>query len=175
MKEFKKLSDILLEETRFQEQLLEVLSEERAAIVKMNQEQADKLAVRKASMLERAAAIESKRAAIVSEIVGEQPKTGKLPSKPKMSEVIAKCANPSIKMDLQTKNRELKLVAERVQELNKLNADLLHQALGVISSTLAIVRSAPGTELPTYTDSGTLTSNSPDPAFTKRRGLTTSA
>ncbi len=165
--EFKRLVELLDEEIRSQERILELLSKERVSIVELNREQTEQLAEKKLHLVEQAANLEKKRTALLCELTGAA-------KAPKVSEVIAKCPAIPVKRELQAKSHELKITATRVRELNLNNAVLLRQALGIVSSTLSIIRSSPGSELPTYGESGSLKGTA-DPAFARKRSLVTEA
>ena len=86
---------------------------------------------------------------------------------PKFADVLAKVPSADLRRKLEVIAKELKTAAVAVQELNSRNAELIQQSIGMVVSTIAIFRSAPGTELPTYSESGTLRS-AEDPAFARK-------
>ncbi len=153
MGEFHKLLQILEREIEQQEKLLRVLTEERVAIVKLNQEQIDQLNVKKAELLTEARDIEGKRQKVVEALMGPMAK-----SQPtlKFRDLLVHCSSSELKMKLQSVGEELRKTVTIVQEMNEHNAKLVHQALGVISTTVAIISTGTTTELPTYGESGVL-------------------
>lgn len=172
------LLTLLTDEGRHQEQLLSVLTRERCSIVKLNGAESEKLREEKEKVLAEAFLLESKRAALLREIVGApaQSSNKREPKvKPKLTEALAKCPPGPLKKSLQAKAAELRVSARRAKELNHHNAQLLEQALSIISSTLSIIQSSPGTELPTYSGQGELKNATPDPAFSKRRSISSAA
>jgi flagellar biosynthesis/type III secretory pathway chaperone len=147
MTEFQKLLDLLDRELSVQEDLLKLLTRERAAIVKLNSEETAALAEEKSALLEKATLSEQK----LQSAFGEG----------KLSEIIAQCEETKLKKQLEAKRSALKEVASRVKELNDLNSQLLQQALGFVSSTFSIVRSAQTPEPATYGRKGKLASEGP--------------
>ena len=171
MSQFKTLLTFISEELRWQEELLKLLTKERVSVMKLNQNESDKLSASKQALLEKAIGAAISREEVVREILGvKDPK-----AQVKISAAIAKCPLGTLKRELQLKINTLKNVAKEVKELNTHNAELIGQALGVLTSTLAIVRSTPGSELSTYGVKGKLKGGVLDPAFQQRRALFTEA
>lgn len=158
MDDFSKLLQLLKEEAKFQERLLNVLTRERTAIVKLRQDELDAIQGEKEKILDGARSVGEKRAEVVSRVSPEK----------KMSAILALSMPEQIKRELKSAAEELRITSERVQELNTVNGQLLKQALGIVTSSIAIFRAAPGTELPVYSRKGALNSETEDPAFAKR-------
>jgi flagellar biosynthesis/type III secretory pathway chaperone len=166
MKEFRKLLKTLQRELTHQERLLELLVKERAAIVEMNQERIEAVNEKKAVLLEDAVNLQNEREALIQQLTSDAPEA------PKFEALIESCPEIQVKRDLSAIGASLKETVSSVVEMNSHNSSLIKQALGIVGSTLAIFRSAPGTALPTYTGKGKLTSDTEDPAFGPRsRGL----
>lgn len=161
----KKLLTILKKELSYQEEILELLARERTAIVRLNQEELDKLTVAKQALLDKAKDVEEERRMLLMDILGSTEGA-------KFSEVMKSCPALDVRDNLEIVGAELKSTAQSVHDLNNTNAELLKQALGLVASTLAIFRSAPGTDLPTYEAKGKLKGSS-EPVLTYRRSQIT--
>ena len=199
MSEFKRLLLVLEKELSHHESLLELLNRERAAIVTLNPEQLEKLNTEKEKVLGAAKECESRRRELIESIVTANPElvsTGHrpasppppangarkelnskpVPAEPVFSEIVGACRQPEVRSELAKIGSELKATAEVVRDMNTHNALLIKQSLGLISSTLSIIRSTPGSELPTYGQGGVLRDAVDDPAFAGRsRGVTRQA
>jgi flagellar biosynthesis/type III secretory pathway chaperone len=161
MFDFRKLLKVLEKELKCQEQLLELLSQERVAIVKLNQEQIERIREAKENILTEAIDIEQRRKQIFSALAETAKRTEPL----KLADVIELCPPQEGRGQLRHVGETLKKVATSVFELNDQNGELIKQSLGLIASTVAIMRAAPEADLPTYTQKGSLTSTNEDPAF----------
>ena len=157
--EFHRLLGVLRREEKEQQRLFDLLLKERSAIVRLNQPELDELAAEKSRLLSISRDNENEFRTVVQQLGGE---------KAKLSEVVQRCSDKSLKVQLSKLGEEIKLLGEKVREVNDGNGRLLKQALGLVSSTLSIIRSVPGSELPTYNGSGAIQS-SQDPAFSARR------
>lgn len=166
MFDYRKLLKLLEKELNYQEKLLELLSKERAAIVKLNQDELDALSGAKQDILNEVMDIEARRKEIFFSIAKESNREGL-----KFNDVLEMCPPSEGKGQLRHVGENLKRVATSVREMNEQNGQLIKQSLGLIASTLAIMRSAPDTDLPTYTPSGTLTTKTEDPAFVSRNAV----
>jgi len=171
MFDFRKLLKLLEKELSYQEKLLELLSKERVAIVKLNQDQLDELRVRKEEILSDVLDIEQRRTEIFAQLASSEAREEPL----KFSEVLERCPPGEGRGPLKHAGDNLRKVAAQVQEMNQYNGELIKQSLGLIASTVAIMRAAPETDLPTYTQSGSLTSAHDDPGFTARKQFTREA
>jgi len=171
MNQFNALLKILNDELQGQRDLLKLLTHEKTLIVSIKQDEIDELQAKKSSLLEELQRLSTAREAIVRSVL--QVEDGKKPVK--ATEAILKCSDLKLKKQLQTAATALKSISVQVKELNTYNSKLVNQALGILTSSLAIVRSTPGTELPTYGGKGKLNSKSADPAFQKRKSLVTTA
>ena len=104
------------------------------------------------------------------------PNKKNAPAAPVFSEIIGVCQQSDVRNELSKIGSELKATAEVVRDMNTHNALLIKQSLGLISSTLSIIRSTPGSDLPTYGQGGVLRDQADDPAFAGRsRGVTRQA
>ena len=162
MFDFRKLLKLLERELSQQERLLGVLAKERAAIVKLNQDQLDEISETKAQLLADMVDLENRRKEIFTAIALGAKREDNL----RFSEVVEMCPPHEGRGQLKHIGENLKKIATEVKSINDQNTLMIKQSLGLITSTIAIIRSAPESDLPTYTPSGTLTSTSEDPAFT---------
>ena len=171
MNQFNSLLNFLNSELQGQKDLQKLLVVEKAAIAGVKQDQIDEIQVAKSNLLGKLLEYATAREAIVRSVLNIED--AKKPVK--VSDAVLKCTDSKLKKQLQTAVSALRIISAQVKEQNAYNAKLISSALGVLSSTLAIVRSTPGTELPTYGGQGKLTSKSADPAFQKRKTLVTTA
>jgi len=165
MFDFRKLIKLLEKELSYQEKLLELLTRERVAIVKLNQDQLDEIQEAKQGILNEVVDIEQRRQEIFQKIAEQVKREQPL----KFADVVELCPANEGRGPLQHIGKNLKKVAENVRELNEENGVLIKQSLGLIATTLAIMRSAPEAELPTYTQSGTLNAKVEDPGFVSQK------
>jgi len=171
MHRFNSLLNVLNDELQGLKDLQKLLVVEKAAITAVKQDKVDELQKSKSILLSRIQEYATQREGLVRSIL--QIEDAKKPAK--ASDVLLKCTNSKLKKQLQGVINTLRTVSAEVNEQNTYNSKLISHALGILSSSLAIVRSTPGTELPTYGDQGKLTSNVADPAFQKRKTLVTTA
>lgn len=153
MDEFKKLLHFLELELENQKKLLKVLAEEQVAIVKVNQQEIEAVNDKKAALLADARELEAKRSHVISSLVPTQNPRKRI----KLADIAAECPAEPVKERLSAVGSELKSIALSVQEMNKLNADLVKQSLGLITTTLTIMTSGAVSDLPTYGRKGALT------------------
>jgi flagellar biosynthesis/type III secretory pathway chaperone len=172
MSEFLKLLSILERETSQQEKLLKLLSVERAAIVKLNQQDIEAINLSKERLLEESRLLESKRKGVIDAIIGVQDKR-KEPVK--FADILSKCTSIELVGKLKTSGEELKKLAISVQEMNNHNAELIKQSLGVISSTISLMKSLPSADLPTYAQTGVIVEKDSKNSTTTSRRVTRSA
>lgn len=180
MSEFKRLLVVLEKELSHHEKLLELLNRERAAIVTLNPEQIENLNSQKEEILVAAKECEERRRELLRSLSGakqtEDADSKTKPAEPRFLDVVGGCREPEVRKELAKVGSDLKQTAEVVRDMNNHNAQLIKQSLGLISSTLSIIRSTPGSELPTYGQRGQLRDNGDDPAFSGRsRGVTREA
>jgi flagellar biosynthesis/type III secretory pathway chaperone len=171
MSQFISLLKILTDELQGQKDLHKLLIVEKSAIAEVKKDKVDELQKSKSILLERLQEYATSRDALVRAILHIED--AKKPAK--ATEAVLKCTDVKLRKQLQGLINSLRTLSAQVQEQNTYNARLVNQALGILSSTLAIIRSTPGTELPTYGGQGKLTSNVADPAFQKRKTLVTTA
>ncbi len=169
MSQFPKLLRLLQKELSQQEKLLSLLTKERAAIVKLNQEEIDRLAGEKAKVLEGAMDLEEQRAEVYAAVCESLKADSAEPMK--FSDVVAQCEDRTTKQDLTRVGSELKTLVSSVKKINEGNGDLIKQCMGLIATTVSILTSKPDTDLPTYGSSGKLKGEQ-DPAFASRRSFT---
>lgn len=145
--DYRTLLQLLQRELKQQERLLELLTKERVAVVKLKQDDILKLAEAKESILGEAKALEQSRATVILELSGsDQPI--------KLRELLGSCKELSLKRDLERVGGELRKTTEATRELHQTNSILLKQAMGIVATTTAILRSAPDTGLPSYGEGG---------------------
>lgn len=169
MSQFKQLLKLLQHEFSYQEKLLDLLTKERVAIVKLNQDQLDQLTEKKDELLAEAGSVEKRRREVLEALLPED-------TEPKLATVVAKCPPSEGRKDLERIGKELKELATQVRDLNDQNGLLIRQSLGLIASTVSIMTSSPESDLPTYSAKGSLSSGGQqDPAFAPRRQLTREA
>lgn len=151
MSEFKSLLLLLQKETRQQEKLLELLTKERAAIVGLQREEIEALSKKKEDVLLGSREIEKERSELITSLFPEKGKEGV-----KFDDILNLLEDGLLKRDLSKTGAELKRVVKAVQKLNTHNGQLIRQTMGLVASTISIIRSAPQTGLPTYGPSGKL-------------------
>ena len=169
MAQFSKLLRLLQKELIQQEKILSVLSKERAAIVKLNKEELDKIGEQKKALLEEAIALERQRSSVYGDVASEV--TAEPNKSLKFNELIEFCTEHATKHDLAKVGGELKTIVESVKTLNDGNGTLIKQCMGLIASTVSILTCKPETDLPTYGASGKLNGEQ-DPAFSRKGGRT---
>ncbi len=174
MSDYRKLLRILQKELSYQDKILRLLSVERAAIVKLDQERILDIGGQKEKLIGEAVALERERASVLEAMDISGDSKGGTQKKPFL-EVIATCDEKAISEELQKTGEELKMSAESVKKLNEQNGDLIKQSLGIIASTISIMRSSPASDLPTYGRKGRLASEESDSAFASRSGRYTSS
>jgi len=169
MSDFHKLLRILEKELSYQEKLLKLLTHERAAIVKLNIEEIEKIRDEKEGLVDALVSVEKNRTDVFENLAKTylEDEADK-PKSPALSELVDFCPERDIKNRLGSLRTSLKDTAEVVKSLNDTNSELIKQTLGFIASTIAIMRSVPGSDLPTYGPKGHLQSDCEDPAFAKR-------
>lgn len=166
--EFNRLMRLLEQELIHQEKLLDLLGRERAAIVHLRRDQIESLRQRKEEVLSEAKSVGDKRNEVIRSLLGT-----KQPNDPlKFSSVLERCPTQDLRRKLNNIGDQLKSVASTVRDMNSQNGEMIRQSLGLLASTIAIFRAAPGADLPTYNESGSL--NAPeDPAFSGGGGTRT--
>lgn len=164
MQEFRSLVSLLQRELEKQERLLETLTRERAAIVKLNCEQLEEVQREKQGLLDEVRSLEERRTTTIESLTKNLP--APLPDK-KLASLVQACPTKELKSQLGAVGEQLKRAATAVRDLNTNNGTLLKQSLGLVSSVLSIFNSSAGTDLPTYTPSGQITDAS-DPLPSRR-------
>lgn len=169
---FKNLIRVFERELSFQEQLLGLLTKERVAIVKLNQEELDSISVAKERMLEEGRALEQKRSELLSQLL-----PGIDEAALNVQQIVNICPPHEGKRELARICDNLKRIASSVRDMNSENSALIRQSLGLIASTIAIMRSgaAAAGDLPTYTKGGALSAGSDDLTYQPRRGVSREA
>ncbi|MCC6933919.1 MAG: flagellar protein FlgN [Deltaproteobacteria bacterium] len=160
MVDYNKLMTVLEKELSCQNRLLKTLADERRALISFDREKVEEIAKDKEKIIQEAQQLQIKRL----EVLGIN---NDLPDKETMrlGNVVESCTSPKIKQTLGKMRLELKATADAVKTLNDHNSGLIKQSLGLIASTLSIMRSAPEAELPTYGINAKLSNNLQDPAF----------
>jgi flagellar biosynthesis/type III secretory pathway chaperone len=157
MQEFRTLLLVLQRELRQQERLLEALTKERTAIVKLHGEQLEEIQREKEALLNEAQGLEEKRSLVLQKL------SPAVPDK-KLASIVQACPMTDVKQQLSTVGQELKRAAVAVAELNSNNGQLLKQSLGLVGSVLSIMQSTPAGELPTYSPSGQVSEHGSRPS-----------
>lgn len=162
---FYTLLRLLQKELNYQEKILALLARERAAIVKLDQPELEEVRVAKEKLLDDASQVTGKREqlmrALAEELTGNERDT-------LLSQLLEKCSDDQVKRDLGKTGESLKKAAGSVKEMNDQNGELIKQSLGLVSTTIAIIQSAPGTDLPTYSREKRLSSDTDDMGFLRR-------
>lgn len=164
MASFQGLLQLLQKELKHQEKLLVLLKKEHETIVRLDQAELDKLQETKDKLVNQAFELEGRRTEVIERLMSEAKLETPI-EKMKLSDLLEHCTDKSISSALKKVGAELKSITVTVKELNKKNGDLLKQSLGLIATTLSIMHSRPGTDLPTYGKTKKLTSTASDPAF----------
>jgi len=146
MADFRNLLRLLQEETACQSKLLKLLATERAALVTLNRPEIDKVSKEKEQLIQQAQDIASKRTSLIREASGTTDKR----KVAKLSEALEKCAVESLKREIQKIAEDLKETAESVRIVSEHNGRLIKDSLGIVGTTLALMRRTPEDELPTY-------------------------
>ena len=154
--------EILQQELDQQEKILELLAQERAAIAKVNQEMLSQLGVEKSKLIDKAQSLEQSRVALLQGHFDG--------AVPRFEVLLEHCNSEKQRDNLENLGHKLKGIANTVKDFNAQNGQLIRDSLGIIASTIAIMRSSTGSELPTYGNAGKLTSEAPDPAFSSGKG-----
>ncbi len=160
MKDFKKLVKLLNKELDSQKKLLKLLLKEQVSIINMKQTEISEIAEEKEKFFNKALSYQKEREEVVKKILPEEKFLGH-----KFDDLVLVCSDYKTKEELTTIKSSLKETVEEVSKINKYNSSLIKQALGVVSSTLSILRTSPPESLPTYTGKGTLSIESQDAAF----------
>lgn len=139
MSQHRDLVHVLKLELQLHSDLLSILEEEKAGIVRVDTEAVQKSGQKKEELLLKAKTLEERRSGLMD---------GKL------SELIEKCTDDNVAAELSQIRDQLLQVGTKVQEQNNYNGKLIKESLGLVSTTLAIFRSTPPDDLPTYGRSG---------------------
>ncbi len=168
MFDYKKLYKIIEKQLINQEKLLGLLAQEKVALVKLNQNDLDKITEAKGKVLEEMNDLEERRIQIFQTI----SESLKLDREVKFQDLIDNCPPTESKGKLQHLCDTLKVMSIRVKEVNSNNSELIKSSLGLVASTISIIRSTPEVDLPTYTKGGNLSSgDTEDPAFAKKNNI----
>ena len=145
----KGLLDNLTSELKTQTNLLKLLSSERNEIVHLRATELDKVREQKEELLSKLSKNKDKR----SEILEPIEKTLD-PKKPFLLSSLFESAPKDIKSSYEKISTELKAIAISVQKMNKENAGLLRQTLGLVSSTISIITARPTIDNTNYKKDG---------------------
>ncbi len=167
MSVYPQLLRLLQKELHYQEKLLLLLGKEQCAIIKLNQEQMDFCRLEKESLISKARELDQQRRELLDQFTTES--ISPAGTEKKLSEIIAQCRDPQLQAQLKKVGGELNELVKAVRKQNDLNSNLINHSLGLVVSAMSIIRSQPGTELPTYSPAGRLTSQEEDPAFAAPR------
>jgi flagellar biosynthesis/type III secretory pathway chaperone len=148
MREFEKLVHVLERELGYQEKLLTLLASERAAIVHLNNEDLNTIREQKEKIFFDAMKLGQRRAQILSDLGREEDK---------LPVIIEECPSPKVKAELDSVRTDLKKTTAKVREFSDSNAKLIKQSLGLIASTISIMRGfGSATSVNTYGATGAL-------------------
>ena len=153
MQEFERLLTVLEREVVCQERLLALLLSEREALLKVRTEEVQKIGVEKEKLIDQSKQLQTNCVQLVQQIAPP-------PQTLKISELIERCGLGELRRKLAKAVMSLKQITAAVRELNRHNSVLIRQTLGLVSSTLSLLRSAPKTPLQTYSRNGMIKSNS---------------
>ena len=151
MKDYHRLLRFLESEISMQEQLLELLTRERAAIIAVEQEKIQALAEEKERLIGRCQQLGAKRTEFLLNETGVSDQ-----KEIKLRNLVAECPEGQVRQLLSKSLDELSQTAETVAELNRHNGSMIKQSLGLLATTFSILRSAPGVDSPTYSSKGSL-------------------
>lgn len=168
MFDYKKLYKIIEKQLANQEKLLGLLAQEKVALVKLNQDDLDKVNEAKAKVLDDVRDLEEKRIEIFLTI----SESLELDRAVTFQDVIDNCPATESKGKLQHLCDNLKTLTTHVKEINTNNSELIKSSLGLLASTMSIIRATPDVDLPTYNKGGNLSSgDTEDPAFAKKNNI----
>lgn len=155
--DFSKLLAVLNNELLKQEDLLNVLWRERAAILHVKHSEIEKVACEKEKLLSELDELVKTRNDVSMRLVNklkDDTEANKTEEGIKLDTLITKCNQSSIQYQLIECRKEIRRTATTIGELNDFNGKLIRKTLGLITSTVAILSG--GCYTPTYSQSGNL-------------------
>lgn len=163
-----KLIKLLEEEAAKQQDLLSLLVKERSAIVKLNQDELDQLVVKKGATLSSIEHITNSRNKLLEPLKEQREDL-------RLSQLIPLCPTDGEKARMTKCLSELRRLATDVKRMNDENGQLTGQVLGVVSSAISIIASAPEQISPVYSEAGKLPSEKEAGDLSVRRSLSREA
>lgn len=160
MGDFRKLLRLLQEESASQAKLLKILGNERLAIVRLDRNEIEKINLSKDEVVSKAHQLASERIAEMKLIAGITDKKTKV----KLDQILDKCASATLRRDLERARDTLRTAAQTVEIVSEHNSRLIKQSMGLIGTTIALMRRAPDEDLPAYGLHGRLTHELPSSA-----------
>ncbi|MDR2337328.1 MAG: flagellar protein FlgN [Deltaproteobacteria bacterium] len=132
-------------EINLQTKLLEAVREEKIALAMLDEEKINKVVESKQQLIEKIQANQEKRNKIfIKDTLAPLESL-------KLEDLIANCSSAIYRQQLEKLQSELKEIVVEMRELNNHNAKLTKQSLGLIATTLAILKSANhDTNIPSY-------------------------
>ena len=149
VKDIRKLLHVLDSELKIQDQLLELLMRERAAVARLQQDQLSSLAIDKEQLLDKVRTAEARIKSVISEVFPNSE--GK-----KLSELIKTLPASTQRTEVSALNSRLRASAEQVREFHNYNAHLIRNAMGIVSGTIGVIYNAATPTPPTYGGNGSL-------------------
>lgn len=159
-KHFEKLLSNLVKETKYQEKLLSLLTEERSSIITLKTEILADLQQKKEKLLTEISQHSHERSSILGQL-GFTPETSKTKEgnkNLKLTDCIQECQDSKIRSELLKTCENLKVSAETARSLNRENNDLIKTSLGLVSNTISIINARPAIDDTNYKRNGTVNS-----------------
>ena len=163
-----KLIKLLEEEAAKQQDLLSLLVKERTAIVKLNQDELDALLLKKETTLSSIESIAQSRNRLLEPLKEQREDL-------RLSQLIPLCPTDVEKIRMTKCLSDLRRLATDVKRMNDENGKLTSQVLGVVSSAISIIASAPDQAAPTYTEQGKRPKENESGDLSVRRALSREA
>jgi flagellar biosynthesis/type III secretory pathway chaperone len=163
-----KLIKLLEEEAAKQQDLLTLLVKERTAIAKLNQDELDEIVRKKGIVLSAIDKIAQARNTLLEPLKEQREDL-------KLSHLIPLCPTNGEKARLTKTISDLRKLSGEIQRFNSENGKLTSQVLGVVSSAISIISSAPEESAPRYTEQGKLPNLSEPGDLATRRGISREA
>lgn len=156
MSDHVRLYKLLESELALHGRMLQLLERERVALVEIREDEILSLNKEKESLVEELRDAEQRRRALLDSLRLELQIEGP----PSFSQIVEKCSAKDLRANLQAVGRKLKTSVEKVVQLTEHNAALIRQTLGIVASTLSILKGLPSVEeLCVYGGSGSMKGN----------------
>lgn len=163
-----KLIKLLEDEAAKQQELLALLTKERVALVKLNQDELDLIVEKKSQVLSSIEKIATSRNALLQPLKEQREDL-------KLSHLIPLCPTAGEKARLTKTVDDLRKQTTEITRMNTENSKLTAQVLGVVSSAISIIASAPEEPAPGYTVRGNIPKSSQPGDLSTRRGISREA